>query len=198
MRNSVLRGIALLICLMPTLAVAETVWVNDILYLGVRPQKESGKPVTVVKSGTVLEVLERQKRYLRIRTPNGSEGWVSTTYINDTKPARQQLAEMEARYAKLEGDMERVTAETGKINEANTKLSANLLAMTEERDTLLATIEALNQEIEALQPKPESHEPDYTLHYLGGGMAMPVLLAFGMGAGWYRSKVTKRLGGLRI
>ncbi len=198
MGNSVLRGVALLICLMPTLAVAETVWVNDILYLGVRPQKESGKPVAVVKSGTVLEVLERQKRYLRVRTPNGSEGWVSTTYISDTMPARQQLAELEERYAKLEADVERAHSETEKINEANTTLSANLLAMTEERDKLLATVEELKTEIDALQPKPESQEPDYTLHYLGGGMAMLILLAFGTGAGWYRSKVTKRLGGLRI
>lgn len=193
-----LRGIALLIVLLPGLTLAETVWVNDILYLGVRPERESGKPVAVVKSGTVLDVLEREKRYLKVRTPNGVEGWVSTTYISETMPARQQLAEMEERQSQLNSEIERLENETSKINEANTTLSANLLAMTEERDKLLTTIETLKQEIEALQPEPESQEPDYTVHYLGGGMAMLILLSFGAGAGWYRKKVMRRLGGLRI
>ena len=198
MAKSILRGIALAVVLMPTLAQAETVWVNDILYLGVRPQRESGKPIAVVKSGTVLEVLEREKRYLKIRTPDGVEGWVSTTYISETLPARQQLAEMEERNAKLNDEIERINTETAKINEANTTLSANLLAMTEERDQLQQTIEQLNGEIEALRPQPASQEPDYTLHYLTGGVAALVIVAFGAGAGWYRAKVTKRFGGMRI
>jgi SH3 domain protein len=193
-----LRGIALVICLVPGLVFAETVWVNDILYLGVRPQRDSGKPIAVVKSGTVLEVLEREKRYLKIRTPDGVEGWVSTTYISETMPARQQLAELEERNSELNNELERAQSETDKINEANTTLSANLLAMTEERDQLQQKVAELEAEIEALRPKPETQEPDYTLHYLVGGVTLMILIAFGLGARWYRGKVIKRLGGLRI
>ncbi|GAB4349472.1 MAG: hypothetical protein Kow006_11200 [Gammaproteobacteria bacterium] len=193
-----LRGIALLTVLLPGLAMSETVWVNDVLYLGVRPQRDAGKPVAVVKSGTVLEVLERDRRYLRVRTPNGSEGWVSTTYISETMPARLQLAELEKKHNALQEELERLKGEAEQINEANTKLSANLLAMTEERDKLQATVEALKQEIEALRPKPELEKPDYTPYYLAGGVAALVLIAFGSGAGWYRSRVIRRLGGLRI
>lgn len=193
-----LRGSVLAICLIPALAFAETVWVNDIIYLGVRPQLDGGKPVAVVKSGTLLEVLERQKRNLKVRTPDGVEGWVSTTYVSETLPARQRLAQLEERHAQLNREMERVNAETAKINDANTKLSANLLAMTEERDQLQQKVAELKAEVEALRPKPESGEPDYTLHYAAGGVALLALVAFGAGARWYRGKVIKRLGGLRI
>lgn len=193
------RALLLLACCWPLLAGAETVWVNDIIYLGIRPSREEGKPVAVVKSGTVLEVLEREKRNLRVRTPEGVEGWVSVTYVSEEMPARQQLAALEERYAKLSEEMDRVNGEMAKVNEANTALSANLLSLSEERDKQQQRIAELQQQIEALRPQPEETETaQRRLYYGAGATAALVLLAFGTGAGWYRSRAMKRLGGLRI
>ena len=193
------RALLLIACCWPLLALSETVWVNDIIYLGIRPERDNGKPVAVVKSGTVLEVLEREKRNLRVRTPDGVEGWVSVTYISDEMPARQQLAAMEERYAKLSSEVERINGEMGKVNEANTTLSANLMSLTAERDQLQQKIVELTQEVEALRPQPsEATDARLELYYWVGGSAALLLIAFGSGASWYRTRVMKRLGGLRI
>lgn len=193
------RTLLLIACCWPMLVLSETVWVNDIIYLGVRPERDGGKPVAVVKSGTVLEVLEREKRNLRIRTPEGVEGWVSVTYISEEMPARQQLAALEERYAKLSSEMERANEEMTKVNEANTTLSANLMSLTEERDQLQQRIAELMQEIEALRPRPAAvADAQREMYYWAGGLGGLVLIAFAGGASWYRSRAMKRLGGLRI
>lgn len=193
------RALLFFVCCWPFIAIAETVWVNDIIYLGIRPEREGGKPVAVVKSGTVLEVLEREKRNIRVRTPEGVEGWVSVTYISEEMPARQQLAEMEERYAKISSEMERVNEEMAKVNEANTALSANLMNLTTERDQLQQKIAELTQDIEALRPKPtEAKEEQMEMYYWVSGIGGLFIVAFLSGASWYRSRAMKRLGGLRI
>lgn len=193
------RALLLLVCCWPLLAFSETVWVNDIIYLGIRPQIDGGKPVAVVKSGTVLEVLERAGRNLRVRTPDGVEGWVSATYVSDEMPARQKLAGLEESNNKLKGDLERINGEMKKVNEANTTLSSNLMDVTQERDQLQQKIETLNQQIDALRPRPdEAVKAQLKLLYWIGGAIAALLFAFAIGAAWYRSRVTKRLGGLRI
>lgn len=193
------RTLLLIVCCWPLLAFSETVWVNDIIYLGVRPERDGGKPVAVVKSGTVLEVLERDRRNLRVRTPDGVEGWVSTTYISEEMPARQQLAQVQERYATLSSEVDRMNGDMEKVNEANTALSANLMSLSEERDQLQRQIAELTQEIEALRPKPEeAADAQRKLLYWVGSLAGLVLITFFGGAAWYRSRAMKKLGGLRI
>ncbi len=193
------RALLLIACCWPLLAYSESVWVNDIIYLGVRPEREGGKPVAVVKSGTVLEVLERDSRNLRVRTPDGVEGWVSATYISEEMPARQQLAAVEERYNKLNDEMERVNGEVKTINEANTTLSANLLNVTQERDQLQQKIDELNQQIAALSPQPaELAGAQREFYYWIVAAIAAFICAFAAGAAWYRKRAMRRLGGLRI
>ncbi len=41
--------------------------------------------VGMVKAGDRVEILERQKRFARVRTPSGQEGWVEQRYLVDQK-----------------------------------------------------------------------------------------------------------------
>lgn len=191
MRRTVM---ALLLAVMPFAARGETVWVNDVLYLGVRPQPDEGKPVAVVKSGTELEVLERARRYLRVLTPQGVEGWVSLTYVSEEPPARLQLAKAQEDYARVEAELERARADMEEVNSVNTTLSAKLLELGSERDRLQTELTTLREKL------PQTENPGVDLRWINwvGGMVLVVLISFGAGVWWYRALAMRRLGGLRI
>jgi len=107
-----------------SVAQARTVWVDDQLYLPVRSGAGTQFRIieNAVPSGTPLEVLETGESYTKVRTPKGTEGWVSTQYLSNTPIARDQLT--------------RATRELEKAKEDVSSLRQQLASVTEERDNL--------------------------------------------------------------
>src|SRR5690606_14220547 len=96
------RSVLLLLLLGAAAARAETLYVTDMLRLGLhRASDTSDSPFTTLVSGTALEVLERTTYYARVRTPDGTEGWVKATYLVAEPPARARLHELEAEVERL-------------------------------------------------------------------------------------------------
>lgn len=86
----------LLLLLSPAMA-QETVIVSDHLPINVRGGPGSPHPVIAeVRSGDALLVLERQPGYLKIRSPNGKEGWVLSRFVQDQPVAQQRLEALQA------------------------------------------------------------------------------------------------------
>ena len=118
-----LLWLVLLIAL-PAGVLAETRYVSDVLYVSLRDQPaDPAKILRTLRSGTAVEVLERQGGYARVRTEDGLEGWVRAKFLVDEPIARDKLRQAEARLARLEQEnqalREKLKALEGKLAEAD-------------------------------------------------------------------------------
>jgi hypothetical protein len=84
----------------------ETRYVTDVLELGVhRAADTSDEAFRTLVSGTEVTVLEGGSDISRIRMADGEEGWVRSSDLTAEKPARTQVAELEARVGTLEQEL---------------------------------------------------------------------------------------------
>jgi len=66
---------------------ADTRYVSGELIISVRDgQNQDDNVLGHIRTGTAVDVLEEQGRYLRIKTEDGLEGWVQAQYIISEKP----------------------------------------------------------------------------------------------------------------
>lgn len=122
-----------------SVAQARTVWVDDQLYLPVRSGAGTQFRIieNAVPSGTPLEVLEVGDSYTKVRTPKGTEGWVSSQYLSN-----QPIA------------ADRLRTATRQLEEARTELNQvreQLATVTEERNNLQNSENSLSNRSEELQ-----------------------------------------------
>ncbi len=122
-----------------SVAQARTVWVDDQLYLPVRSGAGTQFRIieNAVPSGTPLEVLEVGDSYTKVRTPKGTEGWVSSQYLSN-----QPIA------------ADRLRTATRQLEEARTELNQvreQLATVTEERNNLQNSESSLSNRSEELQ-----------------------------------------------
>jgi len=83
-------------CLMlPLIAVAKTNYVTDKVLVGVYEEPDTdSKLLKVIPTGTPLEILERKGKLALVRTSDGLEGWLDSTYTIDHKPAQHVVLEL--------------------------------------------------------------------------------------------------------
>lgn len=122
-----------------SVAQARTVWVDDQLYLPVRSGAGTQFRIieNAVPSGTPLEVIEVGDGYTKVRTPKGTEGWVSSQYLSNQPIAADRL----------------ITA-TQQLEEARTQLNQareQLASVTEERNSLQSSESSLSSRSADLQ-----------------------------------------------
>ena len=90
--------------------------------------------VGIVKNGDALDLLERSKnkRWLRVRSPDGTEGWIEQKYVvgNDIFQALERLA-AENRVTPVQGH---ATADTDLRMRAEPKRDADFIYMLREKD----------------------------------------------------------------
>ncbi|MCM0611617.1 TIGR04211 family SH3 domain-containing protein [Marinobacter sediminum] len=123
-------------------AQAKTVWVDDQLYLPVRAGAGTQYRIieNAVPSGTPLELLETtDSGYTRVRTPKGTEGWVSSQYLSDTpiaadrlQRANQQLEQTRNELAQVKEQLSEVTKERDSLESSESSLSNRSAALKEE------------------------------------------------------------------
>ena len=98
--TTMFQRLSLLLCLLvPTFPVAaESVFVNDALYLGLHQDNTlSSTIIELIPSGTELELLAREGNLLQIRTLTGITGWVDDSFITDQAPDRVEAVDLDAR-----------------------------------------------------------------------------------------------------
>lgn len=188
------RLLLVLILLFVGQATAETVYVNDMLRVGVRTQPASNeRPISVVTTGQSLEVLERSSGYVKVRTEDGVEGWVNTVYVTDEKPARVVVDELRNRYERARKELERFRASA----------TDNL----EEVEMLRAVVEELRNENANMHEKmgrmykevsQEAKRDSWHLLYVVIGLLVVTILGIAVGYRWHSRKVSNRLGGLQL
>ncbi|MDX5327749.1 MAG: TIGR04211 family SH3 domain-containing protein [Marinobacter sp.] len=136
-----LRLLLSLILILASVSVAQarTVWVDDKLYLPVR--SGAGTQFRIIEkadpSGTPLEVLEVGDGYTKVRTPKGTEGWVSSQYLSNQPIAADRLR--------------RATQQLEQTRSELTSVREQLSAVTEERDNLQNAENSLSNRAGELQ-----------------------------------------------
>jgi len=151
-----------------TLAVAETVYIRDDLYVPLRGGQTTEHRILHkgIRSGTPMERLEENPDtgYSRIRLEDGMEGWLQTQYLVDQPIARdllekasQRLTQVEedyqsnqARLVALEAERETLASQTQSLSEDNLALQSELQRINDLAANVL-NIEAKNQQLQAEQ-----------------------------------------------
>ncbi|MBC7185349.1 MAG: TIGR04211 family SH3 domain-containing protein, partial [Marinobacter sp.] len=158
-----------------------------------------------VPSGTPLEVLETtDSGYTLVRTPKGTEGWVSSQYLSETpiaadqlRTANRQLEETRAELARVKEKLTEVTNQRDALENSESTLSNRSQELQEELQRiksiasdsinlarrnreLLEENQKLRNDLEVLTAENERLEAskEYDFMLLGAGLVLGgVLLA---------------------
>lgn len=97
-------------------AQGETLYVTDRIILGLHQQASETSPVVAtVPSGAPLEVIQRGDDFLRVRTADGTEGWVSSAYVKAEKPATVELDVVRAQLQKEKENSKKLAEDLAKV-----------------------------------------------------------------------------------
>lgn len=180
-------------------AWAETLYVTDILRLGLhRASDTSDSPFRILASGDALEILERSTYYARVRTDDGTEGWVKASYLTDEKPAQARLAELTAARDRLQAEVAALTADLARTDEALAQVGAERDRLAQRADTAEAEALALRDDNAALSGEVEANRYSVRAHWVA--LAALVMLGGGFAGGWWYADAKQRArhGGFRI
>jgi SH3 domain protein len=136
-------------------AYAETLYVTDRILLGVHQTPSEQSPViTSIASGTPVTVLLRNDNFLRVRTADGQEGWVSSKFLKKEQPAG---AELDALQAKLHEEQ----ANNQKLNTDLDRVERELQVHRDEASNAKTTIKELKDTLKKVsnaEPAPANTE----------------------------------------
>lgn len=182
--GSVFCGVA------PAWSASDTLYVNDKLRVGVRPEPDTrSTPVGVVVTGMKLEVLGQSNGYIQIRTDKGLSGWIRDIYVTETPPAMIKLEQIQEQRESTVSELQELRENNRVLEEANTRLNEQLDQVRAERARL---------QLRLAHSASESKTTAHTWIYWLLGLLIGISAAFSGGMYWQRRQTTRRLGGLRI
>ena len=87
-------------------AIADTQYVSDLMIISMKEGQDPDTPVIgYLRSAASVEVLEETEDLMRIRTEDGTQGWVRKKFIVKDKPKAVIIRELEEKIALLEADI---------------------------------------------------------------------------------------------
>ena len=85
-----------------TIASADTRYVHDMLIVDVRDTMgKNFKVLTTVRTGDAVEVLEKSKHFVKVRTSKGVVGYIAKQYINSSLPKKIVISNLQGEVRKL-------------------------------------------------------------------------------------------------
>jgi hypothetical protein len=181
-----LKRIALILTILwlSPIAHAETAYVGDNLRIGVRPEPGTRTaPIQVISSGDKIETLESRDSYSRIRTENGTVGWVRNVYLSKEPPAKLVVEQLQEKYSQAQQA----------LLDAQDKLAAS----NNDQMELSQKIQQLKSETYELHQKLAALRPDNRQVWIYMIIALLSLcsLTFTIGLLWEKQRIAKKLGG---
>ena len=127
--KSLLATVAL--CIAPGLALAQSNdrWISDQFEVTLRTGKSTQQSIIrLLPSGTKVTVLERddESGYTRVRTSDGTEGWLLTRYLISSQTARLQLPELQTRLRNSEETKRQLLAQVRELEREQRDLQTQL------------------------------------------------------------------------
>lgn len=184
---------------LPMLAMAETAYVTDNLRLGLHTAEDtSDRAFRYLESGQEMEILIRDRNYANVRLPDGVEGWVKSAYLVDEKPAKLIVAETMAERDQLMAELEETKqafAEPAALIDQLRAETGDLSGRLENAQTQIDALQAENASIRGLK---DAYRGSVPLKWVGGVIAVCLVVGFLGGLWWVDHRSRKRHGGIRI
>ena len=106
------RNLLVLLILMLSTATIRGAHITDKLLAGLYENPDGTEdPISLLTSGTPLEILARQGDYAQVRLGDDRTGWVEARFISEEKPAKARLLEAQAKNAELQRQLAEVWAQ---------------------------------------------------------------------------------------
>lgn len=185
--------------LLPVLAAAETAYVTDNLRLGLHAAEDtSDRAFRFLDSGQAMEILIRDRNYANVRLPDGVEGWVKSAYLVDEKPAKLIVAETIAERDQLAAELEETRQAFAEPAAVIDQLRNETSDLTGQLENARTQIDALQAESASIQGLKEEYRGSVPLKWVGGVIAVCLVVGFLGGLWWVDHRSRKRHGGIRI
>ena len=119
------------LCIAPCLALAQSNdrWISDQFEVTLRTGKSTQQSIIeLLPSGTKVTVLEQDdgSGYTRIRTSEGTEGWLLTRYLISSQTARLQLPQLQSRLRNSERTKSQLLARNQELEGEQSGLQTQL------------------------------------------------------------------------
>jgi SH3 domain protein len=119
-------------------------YVNDHLIITLRSgQGNDFRVLKSLPSGTKVELLEEDGDYSRVRTADGTEGWVTSWYLSDTPTAKLLLDGAQQKAQRLESENKHLQADNKELTQSRNSLQQELSDLKRKHTTLVAQNEKL-------------------------------------------------------
>lgn len=203
------RLLLTLLAVWPLGVAAETLYVIDRLIISLRSDlTETATVVKSVETGTALEVLEHDGNRVRVREPQGAEGWVDTKYLSTQPPRHTQVAELQDEIKRLRAEAARAAAPKNeaapRIAQLETQLTQANATLAQVQTELTQTQSALAEARQASKDTPKNTPPAKAAEH-GWSTLLWLVIAFAMlGVGflagiiWVRESIRRRSGGMYL
>jgi uncharacterized protein YgiM (DUF1202 family) len=176
---------------------AETAYVSDQLVLNVyTEQNQQGERLATLHSGARVETLATSADFTQVRLPDGTTGWVKSSYLTTDEPAAVRLKQ-------LQEELDRSRATTPALAEAAAKselerrereLADKQAQLAEKQAELDAAVATRVPGAAAPPPAPHAHG---TGLWLGAAVAAGALGFWG-GYATLARRVRRKFGGLKV
>ena len=180
-------------------AEAETAYVTDSLRLGLHAASDtSDRPFENLVSGVVLEVLDRNSNYARVRLPDGRDGWVKAMYLESEKPAAARVLELESQLGALQASAATAKAAQAAAEHELALLTTELKSTTGSAETVEQTMLRLQAENRAHEERIESYRYALPLKWVIPALVVMLVGGFLAGLWWLDALIRRRHGGFRV
>jgi uncharacterized protein YgiM (DUF1202 family) len=179
-------------------AWAETAYVSDQLVLNVyTEQNQQGQRLATLHSGARVETLATSADFTQVRLPDGTTGWVKSSYLTTDEPAA-------ARLKQLQEELDRSRATTPALAEAAAKseLERREHELADEQAQLKDKQAELDAALAVRAPGAGAAPPAQP-HTLGAGLWLGIAMAAGALGFWggyatLARRVRRKFGGLKV
>ncbi|MHB8622088.1 MAG: TIGR04211 family SH3 domain-containing protein [Sulfuricaulis sp.] len=182
-------------------AQAETVYVAERIYIGLHAEGlDTSALVKTVETGTPLEVMERNDRFVQVRDPQGVQGWIEARYLSPDPPASLQLAPLQQQLTKTRTQLADAQAQlkNAQANEVDQVVKIKALEQAG-MDKPPPTVTPAPAPSVAPPVGKSSRVAGFTFSYLWLGISFAMLgIGFAAGIKWLRESIRKRSGGMYL
>lgn len=176
-------------------AIAATAYVTDELVLGVYADENTqGQRLATLHSGAILEALSVSGDFTQVRLPDGTTGWVKSTYLTNKEPAV-------IRVKQLQDELDRAHATTPGLAEAAAR--NEVLQLKRELEEARAAV-AVTPQTSSGSAGPATPAPPATVSlaiswWAGAcGILATLVGGFWLGYATLARRVRSRFGGLKV
>jgi uncharacterized protein YgiM (DUF1202 family) len=177
---------------------AETAYVSDQLVLNVyTEQNQQGQRLATLHSGARLETLATNADFTQVRLPDGTTGWVKSSYLTTDEPAAVRLKQ-------LQEELDRSRATTPALAEAAAKSELERRERElAQKQAQLSDLQAELDAAEAPRAPATGAAPAVRAHPLGAGLWLGTAVAAGALGFWggyatLARRVRRKFGGLKV